>query len=298
MAGHTAMCPPTGNKGVCEHGVPATGQMAGGMTGLGAGTMPMPSMATGTTADSELSLLNTVDAVRIVQVPNNPAMPAGATTAATAGATAAATPVTPMQPPTTTGGVGCGIAWQVWALQWMKMRDPVPTRQLYNIVQEPPSSGMAAVLAGIKYDALFVLSSLGGMPLAKFVRKPGKSMLVYDNNDHLIGRVKRHGRMKSKLIIRDASKKETHYFKLSNFTKDWAKLPLHHKKCDENGHERSGGIWKRQGRFQHEATHKGHAYGDASAYDIVLPDGADGNARLLVLAAGLYIDMLWLEKHV
>jgi len=230
-----------------------------------------------TTTDVALLLSSAVEAVRVVQMPVD---------------TEATTTPTP-------AAAAQSAAWQVWDMHWAKLRDSVPTRQLFNIVQETSHSGLSAVLAGVKFDALYVLSSLSGAPLAKFIRKPGKSMLVYDNDDHLIGRVKRQGHLHSCLVIRDAQKKDVCWFKLNNFSKDWSKLYLFQKEFDGTSAEfRSGGVWKRRCRIHPGHQHDKPCASDVSAYDVIFPDGSDVNTRLLLLAAVLYTDMLWVEKLV
>jgi hypothetical protein len=226
-----------------------------------------------------LAILRSIDAVRLVPALKPPMVGSAA---------AAATPHAQLQ---------------LWELHWPKLREPVAVRQLFDIVQQMHGdlSRAVASLVGNKYESHYVVlpamaaGSSGGAavaraPLAKFIRKSGKGVLVVDEFDHLIGKIKRHGPLNARLAIRDAQKKEVYWFRLSTFataSANWTKLHLYRPKApDQSGEIRCGGIWKRH-------IPVGVAGESAmTVYDLVLPAEADTNGRLLVLAGALYADRL------
>jgi len=198
-------------------------------------------------------------------------------------------------------GVEKKNSFGVFGMNWLRHREPELAQQIFTI-QEQYNLGASAYSAS-KHKFSYIVYNTRGLPLLRIVRKwKGLSSFVkvYDSAGRFIGELKKTRTMtlKKKLVLYNADRREVMWVHLSGFKEDWRKLRVFRTDRVNGGAMKStedvkvGGIWKRRG-----VLGKKQAI-DADELDILFPDFSDLNARCLLLAASVYIDLLWFEKGV
>jgi hypothetical protein len=173
-------------------------------------------------------------------------------------------------------------------------------RQIFNI-QEQFGLGSTAY-HGAKKPYAYLVYNQRQLPIMKIVRKWRgfkTYMKVYDGAGRFIGSIRktRTATLQKRMIMESPDGRELFWIKMSGFNADWQKLGIFHTATDPDANflnrknkVRLGDVWRRRGAFRKSAIT------DANEIDCVFPALADVNGRSLLLAATLYLDLLWHEK--